>query len=73
MSDRGIYARPVVAAPDLPAVAGDYGRTVLLVAPGVLVYLTPAEALHLAGQLRGAVEDGRAAERDGGDGECPDW
>lgn len=63
MSDRGIYARPVAAGPDLPAAAGDYGRTVLLVAPGVLVYLTPAEALHLAGQLRGAVEHQRADAR----------
>lgn len=61
MSDRGIYARPV-APVDLPAVAGDFGRTVLLVVPGHLMYLTPAEALRLAGQLRGAVEQLRADE-----------
>lgn len=54
MSDRGIYAR-AVATHDLPAVAGDSGRTVMLVVPGHLVYLTPAEAAALAGQLRGAA------------------
>ena len=60
----GGYARPARPA-DVPDADGR--RTVQLVVPGGLFHLTAAEALHLAGQLRGAVEHGRAEAR--GEGE----
>lgn len=61
LSDRGIYARPLAAEDTVDAGANGVSelRTVLLVVPGKLVYLTPAEALLLAGQLRGAAEQER--------------
>lgn len=62
MSDRGIFARP--AGPhDLNPFDAALDRSVMLVVPGVLAWLPPAEALRLAEQLRGAVEEVRAAGR----------
>jgi len=64
VSDRGIYARPACldSVPDADGLAT--GRTVLLVVPGNLFYLTPSEAFRLAEQLRGAVEEHRASARE---------
>ncbi len=66
VSEKSVYARPL-AGDD----AGrDHGRDVMLVVPGHLVYLTPAEAELLAGQLFGSATVVRQrAEATGADGE----
>ncbi len=65
VSERTIYARPLAGGD-----AGrDRGRDVMLVVPGHLVYLTPAEAELLAGQLRDAATRVRAEGLDADGGE----
>jgi hypothetical protein len=65
VSDRAIYARPLAGGD-----AGrDHGRDVMLAVPGHLLYLTPAEARHLAGQLVRAAEERERAAAAGADGD----